>query len=493
MQTRSLLLRNPKIRVLMRFKTLYFKVAAATVLSLSFFLNSCGKRSMEGMIIVTQVRDLNGSPNLLTGESWRFIEGSQLYAIDPKIKSSSPLLLTGKFFSACSPSVSFDGKHLLFSGQEKQGAPWQIWEMELGSGKTRQVTKGSESSFDPAYLPGDKIVFSGTIKNDSLKSNHTLFTCKTDGSGLTRITFNPHSYFASSVLADGRVLSISRQVFPETGKSLLMVMRPDGTKCELFYESYDRSDIIARAMETADGKIIFVESDSLQKDHRRLVSVNYSRPLHSHTNLSASLNGDLWSAAPEATGKLLVSFRPDGSSKYGLYSFDSEKQALGEAVWTSGDANVLEAVIVKEHERPKKLPSEVDNGVKTGLLFCQNIEITGLTSPENMFSGKGADRIEIIGVDSTLGVVEVAKDGSFYLKMTANMPFRIRTMDASGKTLAGPGSWIWIRPNERRGCTGCHEDQEMVPANHVALAVKMNPVAVPVHVSGVKEKKVELE
>jgi hypothetical protein len=477
----------------MRFKTFYFIVAAATVLSLSFILDSCGKRSMEGMVIVTQVRDLNVNPNLLTGESWRFIEGSQLYAIDPKVKSSSPLLLSGKFFSACSPSVSFDGKNLLFSGQEKQGEPWQIWEMELGSGKTRQITTGKESSFDPAYLPGEKIVFSRTMKNDSLKSSHTLFTCKTDGSGLTRITYNPHSYFASSVLADGRLLSISRQVFPETGKSLLMVMRPDGTKCELFYESGDRSDIITRASETADGRIVFVESDTLQKDHRRLVSVKYNRPLHSHTDLSASLSGDLWSASPDPTGKLLVSFKPKGSSKYGLYNFDPEKQALGEAVWMSGDANVLEAVIVKAHERPRKLPSEVDNGVKTGLLFCQNIEITGLTSPENMFLGKGADRIEIIGVDSTLGVVEVAEDGSFYLKMTANMPFRIRTMDASGKTVSGPGSWIWIRPNERRGCTGCHEDQEMVPANRVAMAVKLNPVAVPVHVSGVKEKKVELE
>jgi hypothetical protein len=33
----------------------------------------------------------------------------------------------------------------------------------------------------------------------------------------------------------------------------------------------------------------------------------------------------------------------------------------------------------------------------------------------------------------------------------------------------------------------------MVPANRVALAVKNQPVAVPVHISGVKEKQVELE
>ena len=131
--------------------------------------------------------------------------------------------------------------------------------------------------------------------------------------------------------------------------------------------------------------------------------------------------------------------------------------------------------------------------MKTGLLFCQNIAITGLSSPENIYSLPAADRIELIGVDSSLGVVKVEQDGSFYLKVNADMPFKIKTLDADGNTLNGPGSWIWLRPNERRGCTGCHEDHEMVPANRVALAVKNQPVAVPVHVSGVKEKQVELE
>jgi hypothetical protein len=73
------------------------------------------------------------------------------------------------------------------------------------------------------------------------------------------------------------------------------------------------------------------------------------------------------------------------------------------------------------------------------------------------------------------------------------MPFRIKTIDSEGKVVSGPGSWLWIRPNERRGCVGCHEDNEMVPANRLANAVKKAPVAVPVHLSGIKEKNIELE
>jgi hypothetical protein len=476
----------------MRFKTAYIILATTAILS-SVLFTACGKKSVEGQLIVTQVRNFQGNPDLITGNSWRYMTESQLYAIDTKTQEKTPVLLSGKFFSACSPSVSWDATTLLFSAQEKQGDPWQIWEMELSSGKTKQITSGKESSFDPAYLPGEKIVFSRIIENDSLKSGSSLFTCKTDGSGLTRITYNPHAYFAASVLADGRVLAISRQVYPETGKSLLMVMRPDGTKCELFYEDRDNGDILGKALETADGRIVFVESGKESDKHKNLVSVRYNRPLHSHSVLSSSIDGELWSAFPGEPGKFFVSLKASGKDRYSLYDFDEGKQSLGEEICSSADMDVLEAVAVRRFERPKKLPSEVDNGVKTGLLFCQNIEISGLTAPENMFSMTGADRIEVMGIDSSLGVVEVEKDGSFLLKMNANTPFRIRTMDASGKTVSGPGSWIWIRPNERRGCTGCHEDQEMVPANRVALAVKKNPVAVPVHISGIKEKKVELE
>jgi len=89
--------------------------------------------------------------------------------------------------------------------------------------------------------------------------------------------------------------------------------------------------------------------------------------------------------------------------------------------------------------------------------------------------------------------VKVEKDGSFYLKVAADMPFTLKTFDAAGKVINGPGNWIWLRPNERRGCVGCHEDHEMVPANILPLAVKSQPVSVPVHVSVLKEKEVELE
>lgn len=448
---------------------------------------------MEGMIIITVADDKISSTDSITGKSWRYVPGSHLYAIDPGKPGNIPESLTENYFSACSPEISFDGKYMLFAAQKNQGDSWQIWEMNLASRKLSPVTSDTENSFDPAYLPGGHLVFSRTIANDSLKSGHTLFTCNTDGTNLQRITFNPHSYSGSSVLKDGRILTIGRQVFPKESSPEMMVLRPDGTKSELFYKSNDEVELLSRSWETSDGKIIFIESDKNNGIRKRLVSISYNRPLHSIVDLSSGIAGDFCAAFPVDPGRFLVSYRTTENENYSLFNFDPVRRELGDQIYKSPDKSILEAVLVREHERQKKLPSEVDAGVKTGLLFCQNIAITGSSSPDNIYSLSAGDKIEIIGVDSSLGVVNVEKDGSFYLKITADMPFKLKIIDAAGKTLFGPGSWIWLRPNERRGCTGCHEDHETVPANRVALAVKNQPVTVPVHRSRIKEKQVELE
>ena len=104
-----------------------------------------------------------------------------------------------------------------------------------------------------------------------------------------------------------------------------------------------------------------------------------------------------------------------------------------------------------------------------------------------------ADKVEIIGTDSVMGVVPVEKDGSFYIKIKADRPFRIKTLDKNGRMVGEPSGWLWMRPNERRACIGCHEDKNLAPDNVVPLAVKKLPVNVPVEVSGLIEKKVELE
>jgi len=71
---------------------------------------------------------------------------------------------------------------------------------------------------------------------------------------MQRITYNRTNYFASNTLHDGRILTISRQLYPAPEDPLWIVIRPDGTKADMFYKGTDHATISGRAMETPDGK-----------------------------------------------------------------------------------------------------------------------------------------------------------------------------------------------------------------------------------------------
>ena len=87
-------------------------------------------------------------------------------------------------------------------------------------------------------------------------------------------------------------------------------------------------------------------------------------------------------------------------------------------------------------------------------------------------------RIELLGLEKKLAEVEAEADGSVYLKIKSDIPFRFQVINKKGETVRGPSDWLWVRPNERRGCVGCHADREMVPENYVPLAVQKKPVSV---------------
>jgi hypothetical protein len=456
------------------------------------FLISCKKKSVSGKLIITQVPGTMRNYNFNSGDSWRYLPEARIAALDPDDPSSLDVL-TDDFYSACFPDISYDGKNMLFAAQQNQGDQWQIWEMNLNNRKYRNVISCDDNCADPVYLPGGRMVFSKLTINDTIRSGHALYTCNLDGSSLKQITFHPGSNFASTVLKDGRLLTICKLLLPEPENQMLMVMRPDGTKADMFYKSAPDFVNTCRARETSDGKIVFVEALSDKELSGDLVSIKYNRPLHSRENLTTEIDGSFNSVFPFQKDKLLVSYRNSPEERYALCEFDTEKKSLGRTLYQDKDYDIMDINAASKYERPKKLPSEVDLHVKTGLLLCQDINFMGLQDSLRKPAVPVASMIEILGIDSTYGVVKVEKDGSFYLKVLADTPFRIRTLDDNGHVIHGPCSWLWLRPNERRGCVGCHEDPELVPANRIPIAVRSDPKIIPVHITSIKDKTVELE
>jgi hypothetical protein len=468
-----------------RYRAQIVTIILLAIGSASMFFYSCRQKTIEGIVFTRTTEKETFSDTNPEGD-YKYIPHCQIVFTDSD-KPGKTTVLTQDFNSARAPRISYDGKSMIFAAQLKENDTWQIWEMNLGNKKTRQLTSSKENCTDPEYLPGSRFVFSQSFSNDSLKAGHSLFTANLDGSNLKRITFNPTSYFSSNVLKDGRILAFSMQVYPDKMDPVLMVLRPDGTKADMFYNVTRENKLKSSAQETNDGRLIFIEADRTGKGN--LISISYNRPLHSRVNLSNSIAGDFRAAAPLRSGKLLVSYRKSTSDRLALYEFDTESKTIGKAVISEPEYDILEVTEANPHERPRKLPSEVDMGVKSGLLLCQDINATGFTDGIALKE----PAIEIVGLDSVLGVVDVADDGSFYLKVKADMPFQLRTIDNTGKAVYRMTNWIWLRPNERRGCTGCHQDPEMTPDNKVPLAVKLAPVGIPMHINKITEKKVSLE
>jgi len=461
----------------------------AFVICLTFIVVGCTK-VRSGMLIATEARLSSFIQDGVT-DPGRYITGSRIIAFNPG-KPAKVRVLTGDFYSAAYPEISYDGKQILFSAQKNQGDVWQIWEMNLRKLKYRQITSFSENCTDPAWLPSGRLVFSKLTVNDTVGNAHCLYTGNIDGSNIRQITFSPCDNYATQVLKDGRLLTVSRQLLPQGNDAMLIVMRPDGTKSDMFYMNKGKSIMASDPRESVDGRIIFLETTGNISPGGFPASVAYNRPLHSRINLSAG-EEEFQSVLPVTSDKFLVSYRKSGSDKYALYEFDAETKTSGRLVFSDPEYDILDVIVAEAYERPKKLPSEVDLQVKTGLLLCQDINFTGFKSKADTLGLIEARLIEVMGPDSTYGTVRVEEDGSFQLKILADKPFRIRTLDEKGQTINGPCAWMWLRPNERRGCVGCHEDPETVPVNRIPLAVKKPPVLIPVHLTEIKEKTVELE
>ncbi len=432
-------------------------------------LAACNSGKMEGTILVTEIpatSSFNSSP-------WSQPAGeARIVAVSPE--NGKATNLTGDFYSAISPEVSYDGQNMMFAAKKAADDHWQIWEMKLASGKARQLTSCETDCTNPSYLPIGRFGFTKLLKGEKVPDCNKIFTANLDGSNTQQVSFSPQTFAELTMLKDGRFIAMEKQVFPEEGEQKIMVMRPDGTKLEFFYKSEEGSYVQSKIVETDSEEIIFVENSETGSD---IVSLSYNLPLHSHKVLTNDVEGEFNSVETDKDGKLLTTFRKSDSDNFSLYEFDPASGSFSELHKREG-YQVVDAVLVKAVQRPRNLPSEVQLQEPAGLLMCQDINFTGIESIEAGPDQLKAAKVEIMGIDSVLGIVEVEEDGSFYIKVEADQPFRIQTLSADNEVLRGPGSWYYLRPNERRACVGCHTGPEVAPFNRQPLSVLKDPVII---------------
>ena len=164
-----------------------------------------GARMPLAPMVVAQVPVAGGMPAALGGGTLPagFGEGGRLVLVSP---SGKPRVLTASFHSAADPEVSFDGKSILFAGKKAASDPWCVFEMKADGSAPRQITCGKAGARQPVYQstvytitptnvePWVQVAFVGENPGErneaGVAPNTSLWSCKTDGTALRRLTFN---------------------------------------------------------------------------------------------------------------------------------------------------------------------------------------------------------------------------------------------------------------------------------------------------------------
>ena len=308
-------------------------------------------------------------------------------------RHGSPAVLTPEFAAAADPSVSFDGKRILFSGKRTAQDKWDIWEMDPDGRNKRQITRDFGNCREPEYLArssitppdfDDKVRWitfisdaAGTYQEGKPELATSLYAASLEpvegrGSVTWRSTFNLSSDFSPTVLQDGRVLFTSRQKYANSPEKFpLLAANWDGTGLNLFCGTDQGAYFKTMACEMPDRTLVFVESANPTDSGGRLARVSFRRPLHSYDPLSRGTGLYLY-PHPAPDGALVVSFS-SGKESYGIYSFDFEKGVPGERIFDDPKWEDLDAQAVVPRPEPQGLISAVVDSLTWGHLHCLSV------------------------------------------------------------------------------------------------------------------------
>ncbi len=426
-------------------------------------------------------------------------------------------ILTESLHSACDPDVSFDGKRLLLAGKKTAQDNWDIYEIGADGSGLRQVTHGIGDCRGPSYQSAFyqisdaneawyQITFScsraGELNESGSAAATALYSCRLDGSGVRRLTFNLSSDYDPHLMSDGRLVYASRQrrtlEHGLLGRVVLLETNLDGTDpAPLCVDSGKR--IKHMACGTTGGLVVFVEADRAPWDAAgTLACVTTRRPLHTYRPITEPAEGLFHSPSPLPDESILVSRRPaDGPGTHGVYRFDPGSKQI-EMLFDDPACHEIQAKLLAPRTEPDGRSSPAIDSDPHGKIYCLNVyqtdfedkswltpgTVKGLRVLEGVPRQTGESRgpasrpvLPPLAPRRILGEVPVAPDGSFNIEVPAGVPVELQLVDENGMALRSCG-WVGTHHHFNQGCIGCHEDPELTPENLMVDALTRPSVVV---------------
>ena len=456
---------------------------------------------LPASLIIAQV-PVSESDAIGLTDNGRVPVGGRIVMVDRTGGADGVVDLTGGFIAAGRPDLSFDGQRVLFVGRRRDDARQDVWELELSSRAVRRVLQCEQDCERAVYLstlftinarrPEPRIA---VVSRENPSSSTEIYTCKTDGGDLRRITFAPYGARDPYLLSDGRLLFVMARssVPPDEDRSVAQRRRHtawftvnvDGTDLLPFAAVHEAPAHRVMACETTHDRVVYLESPVAGKGlGNALISVSRMRSLRTRQVVLAGSEVSYHSPSALPDARLMVSIRRDSDPAkrtFGVSVLDLADPARVHPVYDDPGWHDVYARTIAPRVEPVGRSSVVQNRDGIGELYCLDAYRTGL----EIGHGSGANhishvRIERFGDDDAmlLGEVPVESDGSFFVELPAGVPIRLATRTDQGDVLKAMSSWFWVMPGERRGCIGCHEDRELAPPNRHVYALRKLPLRI---------------
>ena len=193
-------------------------------------------------------------------------DGYSIYTMEPAGRN---LVQLAENVASTSPRWSPDRSQIAFASN--LDGDFEIFVMNSDGSNLRQITNNQVNDGDPSWFPtGDRIAFASGY--GAFASVHDIdaeiFTVKTDGSELTRLTYNNSSDTQPDVSPDGSTIAYVNNSIYLNGSVTIRAMNSDGSNDRLLIA--DRRRLFngfkyADPTWSPDGnRIAFVEYRSLQ-------------------------------------------------------------------------------------------------------------------------------------------------------------------------------------------------------------------------------------
>jgi hypothetical protein len=277
------------------------------------------------------------------------------------------------------------------------------------------------------------------------------------------LTFHFGVDIGATLLKDGRALFTHWQYRERRWVPQLFTINSDGTGVAAVSgaEGVD-------GRETPEGQIVFVAPDGASPDGGGALAALSTRRVEPKGQLTERRTGRFLTPFPLQEGGLCAAHLPDRpGATYGLYGL-----ASGEASALYDDPLWHEADPVAAAPRPLPMGhlSIVDRRKTTGVLYCLDTTFPGGGRPPFTLRVVTGPRRRAVGY------AQVEPDGSFAVEVPADMPLSLELLGREGAPIRPASQWVWVRPNETRGCVGCHEARDIAPENRRPIALTKPPV-----------------